>query len=190
MDKLELNIFNDRLALKHISVIQIVAAAVAFILVYLLEGLVIHPTGSALIGSEQFGIVGAVFFIIALFFLIIIIHEAIHGIFFKIFNPSGKVKFGFKAGMAYATSPGTVYTRGQFFIIIIMPFLIITAIMMTMMFLLPNPAYKYYLALHTGACAGDFYYLYLILKHKHLPHAVDTEVGMSLYESKEQAVNS
>lgn len=90
--------------------------------------------------------------------------------------------------MAYATSPGTVYSRGQFFIIIVMPFVILTAIMLAMMFILPNPAYKYYIALHTGACAGDFYYMYLIMKHKHLPYAVDTEVGMSLYETKEQTV--
>lgn len=188
MDKLELNIFENKSALKSISWIQILVMIGTFIVLYLLEGLVIQPTGSALVGREQFGIVGAVFFIIALFFIIIIVHEAIHGIFFKVFNPEGKVNYGFKAGMAYATSPGTVYTRGQFFIIIIMPFVILTAVMMTMMFMLPNPAYKYYIALHTGACAGDFYYLYLILKHKHLSYAVDTEVGMSLYETKEQTI--
>ncbi|CAD2081266.1 transcriptional regulator [Jeotgalicoccus coquinae] len=188
MDKLELNIFENKSALKSISWIQILAIIGTFTMLYLLEGLVIKPTGSALAGREQFGIVGAVFFIIALFFIIIIVHEAIHGLFFKIFNPGGKVKFGFKAGMAYATSPGTVYSRGQFFIIIVMPFVIITGIMLAMMFMLPNPAYKYYIALHTGACAGDFYYLYLIMKHKHLSYAVDTEVGMSLYERKEQTV--
>lgn len=188
MDKLVLNIFEDRSALKRISWIQILVTIVTFFALYLLEGLVIHPTGSALIGSEQFGIVGAVFFIIALFFIIIIIHELIHGLFFKLFSPESKVKFGFKGGMAYATSPGTVYTRGQFFIIIIMPFIILTSIMITMMFMLPNPAYKYYIALHTGACAGDFYYCYLILKYKHLSYAEDTEVGMSLYENKEQII--
>lgn len=188
MDKLELNIFENKSALKSISWIQILAMTGTFIVLYLLEGFVIKPTGSALVGKEQFGIVGAVFFIIALFFIIIIVHEAVHGLFFKIFNPDRRVKFGFKAGMAYATSPGTVYSRGQFFIIIVMPFVILTAIMLGLMFTIPNPAYKYYIALHTGACAGDFYYLYLIMKHKHLKYAVDTEVGMSLYETKDQTV--
>ena len=188
MDKFELNIFENKSALKSISWIQILAVLGTFTVLYLLEGFVIRPTGSALVGREQFGIAGAVFFIIALFFIIIIVHEAIHGVFFKIFKPGSRVKFGFKAGMAYATSPGTVYSRGQFFIIAAMPFIILTGIMITMMFMLPNPAYKYYIALHTGACAGDFYYLYLIMKHKHLSYAVDTEVGMSLYETKEQTV--
>lgn len=188
MNKLELNIFEDKSALKSISWIQMIALIVTLISMYVLEIFVIHPTGSALIGREQFGIVGAVFFIIALFFIIVIIHEAIHGLFFKVFNPKGKVKFGFKAGMAYATSPGHVYKRGQFFIIIIMPFVILTAVMLFMMFTMPNPAYKYYIALHTAACAGDFYYLYLILKHRNLAYAVDTEVGMGLYETKEEAI--
>lgn len=190
MDKLELNIFQDNKALKHISWIQIISAILAFIVIYLIEGLFIQPSGSALIGRESFGLAIAVLIIIALFIGIIIVHEGIHGLFFKIFQPSAKVKFGFKAGMAYATSPGYVYSRIQFLIVILMPFIIITTIMAIMMFSLPNPAYKYYIAIHTGACAGDFYYAYLILKHKHLKYALDTEVGMSLYEDKpsEQAL--
>ena len=82
MNKLELNIFEDKSALKSISWIQMIALIVTLISMYVLEIFVIHPTGSALIGREQFGIVGAVFFIIALFFIIVIIHEAIHGLFF------------------------------------------------------------------------------------------------------------
>ena len=38
---------------------------------------------------------------------LIIVHELIHGIFFKLFNKEGKVKFGFKNGLAYATSPNS-----------------------------------------------------------------------------------
>ena len=44
------------------------------------------------------------------YFLIITIHELIHGLFFKVFSDTGKIKFGFKNGMAYATNPGTRYT--------------------------------------------------------------------------------
>lgn len=182
MDKLILNIFKDQAALKSMTWLQIILGIAAFVICYLIEGFIIHPSGSALIGSEHFGIVGAVLFIIALFIVIIIVHEGIHGIFFKIFNPHGQVKFGFKAGMAYATSPGTVYSRRQFLVIILMPLVILTLIMVILMFMFPNPAYKYYIALHTAACAGDIYYAYLILKNKHLEYAMDTEVGMSLYQ--------
>ncbi|MBC6130401.1 DUF3267 domain-containing protein, partial [Listeria booriae] len=44
------------------------------------------------------------------YLLSLVIHEGVHGIFFKAFHPEGKVKFGFKNGMAYATSPGSFYT--------------------------------------------------------------------------------
>ena len=56
MDKLILNIFKDQTALKHMSWLQIILALVAFIVCYLVEGLIIHPTGSALIGREHFEI--------------------------------------------------------------------------------------------------------------------------------------
>ena len=78
MDKLELNIFQDKKALKHISWIQIISAILAFIICYLIEGLIIHPIGSALIGNERFGLAVAVLIIIALFIGIIIVHESIH----------------------------------------------------------------------------------------------------------------
>lgn len=53
---------------------------------------------------------------------LIIVHELIHGIFFKLFNKEGKVKFGFKNGLAYATSPNSFYSRWQFLLILLAPF--------------------------------------------------------------------
>ena len=57
------------------------------------------------------------------YFILIIIHELIHGAFFKLFDPKGKVKFGFKNGVAYATSPHSFYSKGKFAIILLAPFL-------------------------------------------------------------------
>lgn len=111
------------------------------------------------------------------------IHEGIHGLFFKLFSPASKVKFGYMAGMLYATAPGEIYTRKQYIIIILMPFIIITAVLFILMFTFPHVSYKYLLVIHTGGCAGDFYYVYLMLKHKNLKYAEDTNVGMTLYET-------
>lgn len=44
----------------------------------------------------------------------IIIHELIHGLFFKMFNTKGKIKFGFKNGLAYVTSPNSFILRRNF----------------------------------------------------------------------------
>ena len=50
-------------------------------------------------------------------FILVVIHEYIHGFFFKFFGKGkAKVKFGFKNGMAYATSPGTFYHRKDFLV--------------------------------------------------------------------------
>ena len=59
---------------------------------------------------------------------LIIVHELIHGIFFKLFNKEGKVKFGFKNGLAYATSPNSFYSSGQFLLILLAPFVLITLV--------------------------------------------------------------
>lgn len=60
---------------------------------------------------------------------LIIVHELIHGIFFKLFNKEGKVKFGFKNGLAYATSPNSFYSRWQFLLILLAPFVLITLVL-------------------------------------------------------------
>lgn len=120
---------------------------------------------------------------LALLFAVFTVHEGIHGLFFKIFSLGSKVKFGYKSGMLYATAPGEVYTRKQYTIIILMPFIIITAVLLLLMFTFPHASYKYLFAIHTGGCAGDFYYVYLMLKYKNLKYAEDTDVGMTLYET-------
>lgn len=48
------------------------------------------------------------------YFLLIFVHELVHGLFFKIFCPQGKVKFGFKNRLAYATSPGNFTLKASF----------------------------------------------------------------------------
>lgn len=121
---------------------------------------------------------------LALLFAVFTIHEGIHGLFFKLFSPESKVKFGYTSGMLYATAPGEVYSRKQYIIIILMPFIIITSVLLLLMFTFPHVSYKYLLAIHAGGCAGDFYYVYLMMKYKHLKYAEDTDVGMTLYETE------
>src|SRR5699024_7799727 len=63
--------------------------------------------------------------IIGIFLVSLPIHELFHGIFFRYFSKSGKkVKYGFSKGMLYASNPGEVYTKRQFVIIILAPFIL------------------------------------------------------------------
>ncbi|WP_099203454.1 DUF3267 domain-containing protein [Miniphocaeibacter massiliensis] len=116
-------------------------------------------------------------------FPIIIIHELIHGLFFKLFNLKGKVKFGFKNGLAYATSPGSYYTKGKFACISLAPFVIITAILTTLFILNIITVSEYVLlaSVHAGSCVGDFYWIILIIKSPKNSLIEDTENGINFY---------
>ncbi|MBC1700382.1 DUF3267 domain-containing protein [Listeria welshimeri] len=116
------------------------------------------------------------------YLLSLVIHEGVHGIFFKAFHPEGKVKFGFKNGMAYATSPGSFYTKSQFFIISIAPFIVLTGLFIFLRFLGVNETVIYLIfALHTSGCVGDFYYCILLLNRPTGILVEDTEKGINFY---------
>lgn len=120
-------------------------------------------------------------------FVLLVIHELIHGIFFKVFNPTGKVKFGFKNGMAYATSPQSYYSKGRFAVICLAPFFFISISLMILYLLgfLSIYAFVFLASIHASACIGDFYWIYLILKAPPKTIVEDTDVGISFYQEKE-----
>ncbi len=114
---------------------------------------------------------------------LIVIHELIHGLFFKWFHPKGKVKFGFKNGLAYATSPGSLYNKWQFAWISIAPFVLITFSLWLALELnnLEPIVFIYLATFHASACVGDFYWIYLIFKAPRKAWVEDTEVGINFY---------
>ncbi|HEP1818692.1 TPA: DUF3267 domain-containing protein [Streptococcus suis] len=124
-----------------------------------------------------------------LYFLLIVVHEAIHGLFFKIFCPENPVKYGFKwkSGMAYATSPGSLYNRMQMLVISLAPFVVISlALTMVAGFGMMNITLYFMLAtMHAASCAGDFYYAYLLLFRfaKGNIAVEDTETGLIIYQA-------
>ncbi|MGX7012826.1 DUF3267 domain-containing protein [Vagococcus silagei] len=117
------------------------------------------------------------------YFLLLIIHELIHGFFFKRFEPKNRVKFGFKNGMAYATSPGSIYPKSQFLVIVLAPFFVITTVLFTL-FLVKAIApltFIFLASVHGAGCIGDFYFAFLLSKLPQDVHVEDTEVGIDFY---------
>jgi hypothetical protein len=55
----------------------------------------------------------------------IVLHELIHGAFFWIYSRS-QPKFGLRGGYAYAAAPGWFYPRGQYLVIALAPFVILS----------------------------------------------------------------
>lgn len=135
-------------------------------------------------GELIFDLRGIIIFFIT-YFIMMVCHEFIHGIFFKIFKPNAKIKYGFKNGMAYATNPGAIYTKKQYTTIIIMPFVIISIILYLLSFLSINHLFLFLLfAMHTAGCIGDFYYCLLLLKRRKEIFLEDTEIGFNIHTKK------
>jgi len=124
------------------------------------------------------------FIVLLLFFILILVHELIHGFFFKVFNPKGNVKFGYKRGLFYATSPGSYYGKWQFNLIALAPFVLISVALMGSYFLnwLSVDGFVWLASLHGSACIGDFYYSYLLIKAPKDVKIEDTEKGINFYQ--------
>lgn len=121
-----------------------------------------------------------------LIIVVLFIHECIHALFFKVYKREAKVKLGFKNGMAYATSPGAIYPRNQFLVIILMPFVIISLGLAGAYLLGVNGVAVYLMfAIHTSGCIGDFYYCYLLSKYDSDIYVEDTAEGINLYKKKD-----
>lgn len=123
------------------------------------------------------------------FLLLIIMHEWIHGLFFKIFFPKNPVKYGikWKTGMAYAISPNSLYNRFQTVVIALAPFVLISlGLTASAMFgWLDKGAYQILATMHAAACIGDFYYTYLLIaKFKEVAVEVAvTEKSLIIYQA-------
>ena len=114
----------------------------------------------------------------------LIIHELIHGLFFKVFAPDRPVKYGFHWYALSATSPGTKYSKSKFLWIGIAPFVFITLGLSGLFALgfLTIPSYIFLASMHTAGCIGDFYFCILLLLAPKGILVEDTGVGMVFYQ--------
>lgn len=174
----EVDIINDKKAVVWLNVVAIFLV-VLFWFLFKAAALLINPP--AVHGTSGHGL--AVSLIIL--FVLVIVHEGIHGLFFKVFNPKGTVSFGFKNGMAYATSPGSFYPKAKFAIIAGAPFIIISSGLLVVLAagILSPPQFTAIAAVHASGCVGDFYWLFLISKSPKGALVEDTDKGINIYVS-------
>ncbi|MDR1781831.1 MAG: DUF3267 domain-containing protein [Bacilli bacterium] len=132
--------------------------------------------------SFTFHILDSIIFLILLV-VIFIIHELIHGLFFKIFKKEARIKFGYSKGMLYASNPEGIYSKKQFIIISLAPFIINTSLLIILMIINFHPAIMLMImGIHFSGCAGDFYFVYLISKYHSSIYVRDTNIGIDILE--------
>lgn len=176
----ELNILEDKKLYNKInlffSLAILVVTTVAVLLAHLIIFRELHLSFS----------ISMYFWISGILLVSLPIHELFHGIFFKMFSESKKIKYGFTKGMFYASNPGELYTKRQFFIIVLAPFVLNSVLFFLLsMFGLDNFILWLVFILHTTCCAGDFWYVYEVIKNPAITHCEDTKVGVKFFVSKE-----
>ena len=119
------------------------------------------------------------------FFVIIMIHEWIHGIFFNHYSKK-KVKYKFHGWAFSASTPNTFYVKSAYLVIGLAPAVIINGILLILFFIFKDLRIMLFfiLALHFSGCAGDFYVTLLISKYPKDTMVEDTGVGMLIFENK------
>lgn len=112
------------------------------------------------------------------------IHELIHGAAYKLFQPQRPVKFGFKQGMLYATSPETQYRRWQFMIVGMAPFVLLTVVFVACWGLgwLSTGLFVLVTAVHGSGCTGDAYLVGRLLLTPKGSWVTDTDQGIDIYQ--------
>ncbi|NBB19187.1 hypothetical protein GVN20_07460 [Runella sp. CRIBMP] len=114
--------------------------------------------------ATQFGLAFLCFFIVLL-----PIHEAIHGLFFKLIGAQ-KVGFGWsmKSLIVYAYAQKFVMTLRENALVAAMPFVVITISLTVLWFIFPQWQFFWgsALFLHTFACMGDFILIRYFYKNR------------------------
>ena len=140
-----------------------------------------------LFGALSFSDPIAMFILLGLFVLNIVIHEWIHGIFFKI-GHGDNVQFKFHGFAASASIPDRYFSKKHYLLVGIAPFIFL----MILYSLFSIFAYQYLsdsyqfvsavlIAIHISGCMGDFYVCLKLLKKNQNTLVQDYGVGMRFY---------
>jgi hypothetical protein len=117
------------------------------------------------------------------------VHELVHALFFRVLGGRGtRVRFGFKSGMLYATSPGARYGRAAFVAILLAPLVVVSVALLAVGVLVGDATLCWLLVgLHASGCVGDVYFAWACLRTPGVELCEDTERGIRLLGEDEPA---
>lgn len=104
--------------------------------------------------------------LLAVLFLMVVLHEGVHGLFFWMFT-GGQVQFGFKGAYAYAAAPDWYIPKKPYLVVSLAPLVIITVLGFITMLFVP---YDWILpillliTLNASGAVGDLYAFFWIVK--------------------------
>lgn len=137
----------------------------------------------ALFGAwDSWALVGLLLFSMM---LVISLHEGVHGLFFWVFTRVQPV-FGLGWGYAYACAPGWYFTRGQYAVIGLAPFVLLSFAGIVLIAVSPAVwigALFWLVLLNASGAVGDFWFIARILREPSDILVEDTGDGFRVYGS-------
>jgi len=115
--------------------------------------------------------------------MMLIVHEAIHGIFFRVFT-GGRVKFAFKGAYAYAAAPDWYLPKKPYMVISLAPLVLMTAAGIIASLFVPlnwiTPIILL-LAMNASGAVGDIYVFLLLTRMENDVLIQDFGEKMAIY---------
>ncbi len=112
-----------------------------------------------------------------------VLHELVHGVFFWLFTRS-RPTFGFRGWYAFAAAPGWLLTRGQYLVVTLAPFVLLSILGIILLAIVPTGALAAILAgtvMNAAGAVGDLWVVFLILR-EHRPIMIeDLGDGFNFY---------
>ena len=160
-----------------VTIGSVVIMAVMFIAAYFTKGVYILASIGwvKIIINIVIAFVGSVVYIF--------LHEATHAAFFKIFDTKCRLRFGFKAAMAYCASDG-YYKKAPYLVIGLSPLIIWTPILLIPCLLVPSAYFwgVFFIQIfNVSGAAGDLYVAVKILTAPKKALILDNGTDMEIY---------
>jgi hypothetical protein len=123
------------------------------------------------------------FYLILGFVIAIVLHELVHGAFFWIYSRS-RPRFGLRSGYAYAYAPGWYFPRGQYLVIALAPFVLLSILGMLLVAVAPVRALAailFGLVANASGAVGDMWIAFLVIRERRKIVIEDLGDGFNFY---------
>jgi len=131
--------------------------------------------------------IGSFLLFVGIILGMMVIHEAIHGLFFWIFTRSRPI-FGLKLLYAYAGAPGWYIPRSQYIVVGLAPLVLMTAAGFLFIALMTLPLAQLFLfgiTINASGAVGDLYVSAWVFLRSPEALMEDTGFGFTIFERKE-----
>mgnify|MGYP001608156931 CR=1 FL=1 len=138
-------------------------------------------------GEFKFGLV-EIGLMTAGILLTLVLHEITHGWVMQMFGAKPKYGILWKSMMLYATSPGYVYQRNNYVVILLAPFVVISLLVVLGMWLLPGTLWGALLgicgAVNASGAIGDMWMTMIVLRYATSAYVMDEQDGIRVFLPK------